>query len=209
MRRAPGRPRDPRKRIAVLDAARALFFSRGIAAVTMEAVAQAAGVSKMTLYGLFADKSALFVAVAEQQEARLAAGLRAGLQLACGTMPPLRDVLAEFGAELLDFLNSAELRRFTAVMANEAPHFPELARRFHQAGPERGRLELVALLQAATARGEIAGSDAEQISEDFIGLLLGAAPLRQYFGQWPVQTDAQIRARAAHATEMLLRAYHR
>ena len=57
---APGRPKDPEKRNAILEAAMQLFPSRGYDGVSMDALAQAAGVSKLTVYSHFEDKEALF-----------------------------------------------------------------------------------------------------------------------------------------------------
>ncbi len=45
-----GRPRSERARAAVLEAAAGLLTEGGMAAVTMEAIAQRAGVSKVTIY---------------------------------------------------------------------------------------------------------------------------------------------------------------
>ena len=58
---SPGRPMDPEKRAAVLEAAKALFLARGYDGTSMDAVAQAAGVSKLTVYSHFQDKDTLFV----------------------------------------------------------------------------------------------------------------------------------------------------
>ena len=58
-----GRPRDLAKLEAILDAAYALFLERGVAATTMDAVAERACVSKMTVYANFQDKPALLSAV--------------------------------------------------------------------------------------------------------------------------------------------------
>jgi TetR/AcrR family transcriptional repressor of mexJK operon len=62
-RRGRGRPPDLRKREAIMAAASALFFERGITATTMDSVADRAAVSKMTVYAHFADKPALLAAV--------------------------------------------------------------------------------------------------------------------------------------------------
>ena len=56
-RRRPGRPRDVAKLEAILDTANALFLERGIATTTMDAVAERASVSKMTVYANFRDKT--------------------------------------------------------------------------------------------------------------------------------------------------------
>lgn len=55
-KRRPGRPRDPAKRTALLNAARELFLERGSDAVGMEHVFARAGVSRATLYSNFRDK---------------------------------------------------------------------------------------------------------------------------------------------------------
>ena len=57
----PGRPKDLGKRAAILDAAMALFPSRGYDGVSMDAIAQSASVSKLTVYNHFADKESLLL----------------------------------------------------------------------------------------------------------------------------------------------------
>src|SRR6202048_3519889 len=56
----PGVSLPPRERI--LAAARELFYRRGIHAVGVDAIAEAAGTNKMTLYRHFASKDALVAA---------------------------------------------------------------------------------------------------------------------------------------------------
>ncbi len=60
--RSIGRPKDLAKRDAILSAAKALFLERGFGEANMQEVADRAGVSKLTLYSHFGDKTALFVA---------------------------------------------------------------------------------------------------------------------------------------------------
>ena len=69
-RRGPGRPRDLAKLEAILDAAYALFLERGIAATTVDEVAERASVSKMTVYANFRDKPALLAAVLDRKSSR-------------------------------------------------------------------------------------------------------------------------------------------
>src|SRR5258708_17778626 len=64
--RGRGRPRDPAKLEAILDAAYDLFLDRGIAATPMDLVAERAGVSQMTVYANFQYKPALLAAVFER-----------------------------------------------------------------------------------------------------------------------------------------------
>src|ERR1700678_3279294 len=60
----PASPNDASpKRRQVIDAATELFLAKGYGAVSMDAVARAADVSKATLYAHFASKDALFATI--------------------------------------------------------------------------------------------------------------------------------------------------
>ena len=61
------------RRDKLLDVAERLFTTQGFRATTMEGLAEAAGLSKVTVYGYFSDKDAVFEAVA----VRLADRIRA------------------------------------------------------------------------------------------------------------------------------------
>src|SRR5690606_7537321 len=60
---APGRPKDLGKSSAILDAARRLFTTDGFDGASMDQIAAAAGVSKLTVYSHYADKETLFAEV--------------------------------------------------------------------------------------------------------------------------------------------------
>jgi AcrR family transcriptional regulator len=57
--RPPGRPRSERARRAILQAANELLESEGFAAVTVEAIAERAGVSKATIYRWWPNRAAV------------------------------------------------------------------------------------------------------------------------------------------------------
>ena len=54
-----GRPRSERARKAILEAASELLLARGLSAVSMDAVAERAGVSKATIYRWWPTKETL------------------------------------------------------------------------------------------------------------------------------------------------------
>src|SRR5690554_1573732 len=58
----PGRPKDPAKREAILQAAQQLFLRSGYEGTSMDAIATEAGVSKLTVYSHFTDKETLYAA---------------------------------------------------------------------------------------------------------------------------------------------------
>lgn len=77
-----GAPREradaARNRARVLAAAERLFAARGVAAVSMDDIATAAGVGKGTLYRRFGDKSGLAAALLDVREAELQARMLSG-----------------------------------------------------------------------------------------------------------------------------------
>lgn len=64
------RLRGPARREQLLDTAAAFVAERGFADVTIEAVSQAAGVSRPIIYGHFGDLQTLLTAVIERETAR-------------------------------------------------------------------------------------------------------------------------------------------
>lgn len=67
------------RRDKILDAAERLFVQQGFRGTTMEAIAEAVAMSKVTVYGYFKDKDAVFAAVAERLSHRLLAAVSAAL----------------------------------------------------------------------------------------------------------------------------------
>jgi AcrR family transcriptional regulator len=97
-----------RNRAAVLNAAAALFRQHGIEAISMDAIAAAAGVGKGTLFRRFGDKAGLAVALLDEQERSLQEAILFGpAPLGPGTPdddPGSRERLRAFVAAYLDYL---------------------------------------------------------------------------------------------------------
>jgi len=94
-----------RNRLRVLAAAEWLFAARGVAGVTMDDVAEVAGVGKGTLYRRFVDKGGLAVALLDERERELQQRILSG-------PPPLgpdaaaTERLAAFTEAYLAFLDN-------------------------------------------------------------------------------------------------------
>jgi AcrR family transcriptional regulator len=113
----PERADAARNRQKILAAARRLFAERGVAAVTMEEIARAAGVGKGTLFHRFGDRAGLALALLDDQERELQdAVLRGPPPLGPGAPPGERlhaflDALLDFTAEHADLLITADSGR--------------------------------------------------------------------------------------------------
>ena len=152
-----------RNRLRVLTAAERLFAERGVAGVTMDDVAAAAGVGKGTLYRRFVDKGGLAVALLDQRERELQQAILSGPPpLGPGADPPER--LAAFVAGYLVFLDrqldlvllaetstpGARLR--TGAHAFWRQHCAHLLRSAHAPSPELRADLLLAGLSAEQVR---------------------------------------------------------
>lgn len=94
-----------RNRTLVLAAAARLFRQHGVAAVSMDQVAAAAGVGKGTLFRRFGDKAGLAVALLDDQERELQAAIISGPPpLGPGAGPEAR--LTAFVTAYVEFLEA-------------------------------------------------------------------------------------------------------
>lgn len=117
----------PAKFAALLAAALDQFLTHGHRGVRLDQVAAAAGVGKATLYRHFGDKEGLFRHVVQAQT--LAISETPVRESAAGG--ELEPVLAALARETLDRHVRPESLALQRLMIEEAPAFPELARRLH------------------------------------------------------------------------------
>jgi TetR/AcrR family transcriptional repressor of mexJK operon len=201
--RAPGRPKDAEKRRAIVAAAKRLFVKSTYEGVTMEQVAAAAGVAKMTVYGHFHDKETLFEAVVRAS----ADGMIASLSAIPGVDGDLQAALTAFGTAFLGMvldpdLVSAHYRLFDLLSRHRA-----LAERFHDAGPGRMRVTLAEFLREAATRGELSLDDPGAAAADLLSLWLGDMQHALALGLVQPLTAAQIDRRVRRGIQVFLRAY--
>jgi AcrR family transcriptional regulator len=94
-----------RNRTRVLAAAERLFAEHGVAAVSMDDVATAAGVGKGTLYRRFGDKSGLAAALLNERESELQAAMLTGPP-PLGPGAPPQERLAAFTTAYLAYVDA-------------------------------------------------------------------------------------------------------
>ena len=145
----PGRPKDPAKRRAILDAAKNLFLRNGYDGSSMDAIAAEAGVSKLTVYSHFTDKETLFSAAikakCEEQLPELLFELPDDV--------PLESQLLGIARGFLALINSSESVEMHRMMVSLASQGSKLSRMFYEAGPQRVQEEMELLLRKASERG--------------------------------------------------------
>lgn len=198
-----GRPPDPRKRRAILRAATRLFLQRGFAGTSMDAIAGAAGVSKLTLYAHFGSKDGLFQEMVRERCASYGQG---GSYEALLAVPP-RAALGRIGRSFLGLLLDPEVVRLHNVIAAESARRPRMARLFFSAGPERISAALADYLRRATEGGQLAVPDPALAAEQFHALVKGMPHFRATLHLRPPPTPAGLRANVERCVDLFLRAY--
>jgi TetR/AcrR family transcriptional repressor of mexJK operon len=198
-----GRPKDPAKREALLNAARDLFLSLGPDGVTVDEIAARAGVSKVTLYANFADRNALLEAVIAHESERIVSND----YLAEARGKDFEAALTGLGERILGFLANPQMVGLERLIAVAAESHPEMARRFFEVGPGRNRDILVELLRGGVAQGRIVVDDPVEAASDLVGLWQGFVRLETTFRYRPPPGPKEIRERAARGVALFMRLY--
>ncbi|KTS37119.1 TetR family transcriptional regulator [Methylobacterium indicum] len=203
-RRGGGRPtreEAARRDARLVAVATQLFMEQGFDATSIDAVAQAAGVSKPTLYARYRDKRALFAAVLEERIRDWLAPLSAAAEAqgAQGASRPAGEVLDELSRILLARAQAPGAAALNRCIVAQALHFPDLARLAYEEGWLRGVRAVARLLAVLAEQGQIAVEDPEIAADLFLNLVLGKASRQALYGI-AIDPEAQeARRRAAVA----------
>lgn len=201
--RRPGRPPDPRKRDAILAAAQRVFVADGYAA-SMDRIAEAAGVSKQTIYKHFESKEALFEAIIRRRSDRLTEPLlNAPADAAAET------VLHGLALRFLELLTLPDYACILRVLVGTQGQFPGLADHFFEVGPRRSLGRLADYLARMDRQGVLRVPDPLAAAEQFLGLVNGQIQMRMVLGIGTDTSPAAMDTRARSAVGVFLRAYGR
>jgi TetR/AcrR family transcriptional regulator, mexJK operon transcriptional repressor len=159
---------------SILAAAKRAFLAAGFGAVSMDAIAREAGVSKATVYAHFAGKEELFGAVIGRECERYFA------RVSVDELDPLdvRASLIVLGTRFLDLVLSPDGIALHRIILAEVTRLPVLGEVFWRAGPERQRLQIEAFLKRASAAGSLELADARLAAEQFVSLVRADTQLR-------------------------------
>lgn len=202
--RPVGRPKDHDKARAILDAGWQLFLAHGVEATSIEAIAARAGVSKVTLYKYYPDRTTLFKAAVLREMERIEQAQGVHQPTA---VQPIAAQLRAFGLGIMTFLTSQPAIDFYSVVAGELRRHETLARAFYDLGPGRTRANLAGLLGAAVARGELAALDPHQAAEELFGLWQGFTNFQFSLGIDIALVHADLERRVTRGVQIFLAIY--
>jgi AcrR family transcriptional regulator len=175
--RLPGRPRSERARRAILQAANELLESEGFAAVTVEAIAERAGVSKATVYRWWPNRAAVV--------------MDGFLSTVSSEVPfPHTDYAREdirIHMRRLTEAFSGKMGRTVAALIAEGQSDPELAEALRSRWLSVRRAEAREILELGIERGELREDLDPEVAVDvlygpiYFRMLVAHAPLDEDF----------------------------
>ncbi len=200
-----GRPRDHNKSAAMVAAAAEVFFERGFADTTIDAVAERAGVSKVTVYARFGDKAGLFEAMVRH----VSDHMRDDAPSQDKSPSNLAEKLVSFGISVMRELLSPRLVAFERNLAGELARHPDLAQRFYDAGPGQCRMQLANIIKLAAENGELAVENSMQAAADLYGLWHGFHLIEARFGVTEPPSQREIDALVEDGVARFMKAYRK
>jgi TetR/AcrR family transcriptional repressor of mexJK operon len=207
MAEGPQEGRSARKRRAILEAATEAFLRNGYRGTSMDEIAEAAAVSKQTVYKHFADKKRLFfeiVSSAVDEVSDPVHELVVNLQDSGDVEADLRDL----ARRQLAMVMQPRLMQLRRLVIAEAGRFPELGRTFHERGPGRTMDALATAFERLAERGALQLDDAQLAAAQFNWLVM-SIPLNQamFFGDDAAPAPAELDRYADAGVRVFLAAH--
>ena len=175
--------------VRLLDVATRLFMERGFDGTSIDAVAEAAGVSKPTVYARYHDKRDLFAAVLRGRIRRWLAPISAAAEAEATETGPksIKTTLHELSRHMVAYTLAPEAGALHRILAAQAVQFPELAKTANESWLRAVR-GVSSILRQSAARGHIKVDDPELAADMFLNLVLGHSKRLALYG---IATDPE------------------
>ncbi len=184
------------KQDSILNCAQRLFQSRGFIGTSMDSIAEAAGVTKQTVYRYFDSKETLFKAALEAQRLQASDDFLEALDLEDTTR-----ALEAFATGFIErHLSKAHLANMR-LLVSEGPMVPEITRAFYATGPSRTKNRLARFI-----RDRLNIDEAEYEIAAFLAILLSLR-MPVLTGLQKPPSRAKIRRHAAKAVNVFTKLF--
>ncbi|MBV8744597.1 MAG: TetR/AcrR family transcriptional regulator [Xanthobacteraceae bacterium] len=196
------RARRGGSRDAIVAAAERLFLERGFGAVSMDDLAEAAGVARRTLYNQFTSKEEIFREMLRRVSGQLEDAFPPGIE----TQGKVEQVLRLIARAILNLHKQPEYLGFLRMVVADARQFPWIAEEFAAVmDPQTARL--ARYLEHLAGLGILDCRDPTLAAHQFMGLL-------NEFSLWPWMMGRKIVGIAdadvvEETVRMFLRSYRR
>ncbi|RAU49483.1 MULTISPECIES: TetR/AcrR family transcriptional regulator [unclassified Pseudomonas] len=199
----PGRPKDPAKRQAILEAAKNLFIRNGYANTSMDAVAAEAGVSKLTVYSHFTDKETLFSAAVVARCEEQVPELFVDMAPTASAEKVLLGIARGFQT-LINSPESVELHRLMIALGTQGT---ELSQVFFEAGPQRILQEMERVLTRLNDTDGLHFDSPARAAGHFLSLIKGVGNFRLLIGHGTAPEQSSEDRHVREVVALFLKAY--
>lgn len=175
------------------EAAVATFLDNGYDATTMAAIADAAGITKRTLYARYPDKRAVFLDAIPWAFTRAVEND----MLSEVDGDNLRAALTTVGRGALKRALDPDIVRLHRIARGEAHRFPEFAASAQSLGWASRQRQVMELLQRHVDAGTVAVDDIEVAAEHFLAMVEGFPARLADFGVYRSRSDEERHLTAA------------
>jgi TetR/AcrR family transcriptional repressor of mexJK operon len=180
--------------VRLLEVATHLFMERGFDGTSIDAVAEAAGISKPTVYARYHDKRDLFAAVLRRRIRDWLAPLSGAAEAQATEAKPksIKTTLHELSRHMIAYTLAPEAGALQRIISAQAVQFPELAKLANEEGWLRAVRGVSSILRQSAARGQIKIDHPELAAEIFLNIVLGHAKRLALYG---IATDPETEER--------------
>jgi TetR/AcrR family transcriptional regulator, mexJK operon transcriptional repressor len=188
-----------RRNARLIEIAASMFMERGFEATSVDAVAEAAGIGKATLYARYKDKGELFAAVLQRKIDRWLAENETAEEAASGR---IEDILLALARRTIAGALTPEAVAISRIVMAESGRFPGLAKRMHEQGWQCSNAAVAALLDRFAKAGQIEVEDTIVAADLFLSLVIGRQTRMAMLG---IETDPdQVDQRVQAAVKLFL-----
>ncbi|KWV57429.1 TetR family transcriptional regulator [Bradyrhizobium macuxiense] len=180
----------------LIEVATRLFLDRGFDATSIDAVAEAARVSKPTVYAQYGDKRGLFTAVLRREIARWLAPLAAAaaeMRVDSASDRSVEERLIDLGRQLLTLNCSADSIAFSRILTAQAINFPEVAKLAVDEGWSKAVSTTADFFEHLVDSGALDLEDTTIAAETFLNMVVGHTHRMATFGIPVEMTTAEKR----------------
>lgn len=190
------------RRERILNAATDSFLELGFERTSTAEIARRANVSKREIYADFADKRMILSAVIAELQNQMQFRLR-GIW-SSSENPEI--VLPKAAARISDFVLSERFGKLVRIVAAESYHDSQIARKFYELGPDKGREETAGYMKSQMKQGRLLRADPIKAADDFMNMVVGGQLMTAVIlGQ--VDRVPLRRGHVKHAVELFLKNY--
>jgi AcrR family transcriptional regulator len=199
-----GRPRlldDSARRERLIAAAEHVFVDMGYGAANMDGIAKRAGMSKKTIYQVFATKEELFAAVIDSRKAALAAMIESE---GADELRQPEDVLRRFLGQIARFVLAPRQAALYRLAVAESQRAPELANAFHREGSTKACSALMEWLASQHERGTLHVPDSASAAKTLFYMAIAELQMRLLIGDCQEPDELMIDERVHYAVRLFL-----